>query len=162
MMATRCGSIDPGIVPYVQTQYGLTAAECEEILNRQSGLAAVSGLSADMRQLLEAAAAGHERAALAIAMYVHRIRVRLAVSQRHSVDSMRWFLQPASAKIRRRFGNWSVKNSSFSVCESTTRLTARASPTQMSLPMIHRRDSGDSNPGELEMFRASSGDVGCC
>lgn len=74
MMATRCGSIDPGIVPYVQTQYGLTAAECEEILNRKSGLAAVSGLSADMRELLQAASSGHARAALAIAMYVHRIR----------------------------------------------------------------------------------------
>ena len=74
MMATRCGSIDPGIVPYVQTQYGLSAVECEEILNRQSGLAAVSGISADMRQLLAAAASGHARAELAIAMYVHRIR----------------------------------------------------------------------------------------
>jgi len=74
MMATRCGSIDPGIVPYVQTQYGLSAEECEEILNRQSGLVAVSGLSADMRQLMDAAATGHARAALAIEMYVHRIR----------------------------------------------------------------------------------------
>ncbi|MFM7739808.1 MAG: acetate kinase, partial [Planctomycetota bacterium] len=74
MMATRCGSIDPGIVPYVQTQYGLSATECEEILNRKSGLAAVSGLSADMRELLVAASSGHARAALAIAMYVHRIR----------------------------------------------------------------------------------------
>lgn len=74
MMATRCGSIDPGIVPYVQAQYGVSAEECEEILNRQSGLVAVSGLSADMRQLLDAAASGHKRAALAIDMYVHRIR----------------------------------------------------------------------------------------
>jgi len=74
MMATRCGSIDPGIVPYVQTQYGLSTTECEEILNRKSGLAAVSGLSADMRELLAAASSGHARAALAIAMYVHRIR----------------------------------------------------------------------------------------
>ena len=62
MMATRSGSIDPSIVLHVQQHHGLTAAEVETALNRESGLLGVSGLSADMRQLLAAAKDGHEQA----------------------------------------------------------------------------------------------------
>src|SRR6266850_1434012 len=53
MMATRSGAIDPGIVLHVQQHHGLTAAQIETALNRESGLLGVSGISADMRQVLK-------------------------------------------------------------------------------------------------------------
>lgn len=74
MMATRSGSLDPGIILHVQRRHGLTAAQVETVLNRQSGLLGVSGVSADMREVLRAADAGDERARLALAIYVHRAR----------------------------------------------------------------------------------------
>src|SRR5437868_8977515 len=74
MMATRSGSIDPGIVLHVQRRHGLTAEQVEAALNRESGLLGVSGISADMRQVLAAARAGHERAQLALGIYTHRVR----------------------------------------------------------------------------------------
>lgn len=77
VMATRSGSVDPGIVMWVQRQKGLTVEEAERQLDRESGLAGLAG-SADMRAVLEAAANGGERARLAIGVYVHRLRSSIA------------------------------------------------------------------------------------
>jgi acetate kinase len=74
MMATRSGSLDPSIVLHVQQHHGLTPQQVDTALNRESGLLGVSGISADMRQVLAAAKTGHEPSRLAIAMYVHRVR----------------------------------------------------------------------------------------
>jgi acetate kinase len=74
MMGTRSGSIDPSIVLYVQQHDGLTAAQVETALNYESGLLGVSGISGDMRQVLDAARAGHKQAQLALAVYTHRVR----------------------------------------------------------------------------------------
>ncbi len=69
MMATRCGDLDPGLVFYLQRNLGIGVAELEDTLNRRSGLLGVSGLSADMRVLLEAATPA---AQLAIELYCYR------------------------------------------------------------------------------------------
>ncbi|REJ65743.1 MAG: acetate kinase [Planctomycetota bacterium] len=74
MMATRSGSIDPGLVLHVAREYRLAADELDRILNHQSGLLGVSRVSADMRKVEQAAESGNERASLAIAIYVHRLR----------------------------------------------------------------------------------------
>jgi acetate kinase len=74
MMGTRCGSIDPSIVLHVQQHHGLTADQVESALNRESGLLGVSGISGDMRQVLDAARAGNKQAELALAIYAHRVR----------------------------------------------------------------------------------------
>lgn len=74
MMATRSGSIDPSIVFHIQRHHGLSAEEVEFALNRQSGLLGVSGISADMRQVLEAAKSGHAQSQLALGIYTHRVR----------------------------------------------------------------------------------------
>jgi acetate kinase len=74
MMATRSGSIDPSIVLHVQQHHGLTAEQVEAALNHESGLLGVSGLSADMREILEAVDAGHSQARLALAIYTRRVR----------------------------------------------------------------------------------------
>src|SRR5262249_11872358 len=74
MMGTRSGSIDPSIVVHVQQHHGLTAEQVETALNRESGLLGVSGTSADMRDVLQAAAGGREQAQLALAIYARRVR----------------------------------------------------------------------------------------
>jgi acetate kinase len=72
MMGTRSGTLDPGVLLWLMEQ-GWTRERIERLLYRESGLLGVSGLSADMRRLREAAAGGHERAQLAIDLFTHRI-----------------------------------------------------------------------------------------
>ncbi|HSQ64498.1 MAG TPA: acetate/propionate family kinase [Polyangiaceae bacterium] len=74
MMATRSGSVDPGILTHVQLQHGLGAKEVEEALNHRSGLLGVSGISGDMREVLAAGRSGNEQARLAVDVYAHRVR----------------------------------------------------------------------------------------
>jgi acetate kinase len=74
MMGTRSGSIDPSIALHVQQHHRLTAEQVEAALNHESGLLGISGISGDMRQVLDAARAGHEQAQLALAVYAHRVR----------------------------------------------------------------------------------------
>jgi acetate kinase len=73
MMATRPGSIDPGIFTYVLEKAEMTGPELESMLYHQSGLQGVSGVSGDMREILAARARGHVRAAIAFALYVARL-----------------------------------------------------------------------------------------
>lgn len=74
MMGTRSGSVDPGALLYLLRHKGLTPEQLEHQLQEESGLKGISGLSSDMRVLLEAADKGHERAQLALEMYTARIR----------------------------------------------------------------------------------------
>jgi acetate kinase len=73
MMGTRSGSIDPSILVYLIRRHGYTADQIDDILNRQSGLLGVSGLSGDMREILEAIQNGNQRARLAYDIYAHRL-----------------------------------------------------------------------------------------
>lgn len=73
MMGTRCGSIDPGILIYLLRHRGYTAEQLDRILNQESGLLGVSGVSADMRQILQAMESGDARARLAYDIYAHRL-----------------------------------------------------------------------------------------
>ncbi len=74
MMGTRSGSVDPGLLLYVQRHRALSAEDLDRILNRESGLLGVSGVSSDMRQVLAAAREGNPRAHLALEIYAHRVR----------------------------------------------------------------------------------------
>ncbi len=69
-MGTRCGTIDPGVVLYLMDQKGMDARTIEDLIYNRSGLLGVSGLSSDMRALLESP---EPRAKLAINLYVYRI-----------------------------------------------------------------------------------------
>src|SRR6202011_1589227 len=73
MMGTRSGSVDPGILTYLMRQRKLSGQQLDEILNQKSGLLGISGISNDMRQILSAGKQGHERAKLALDIYVHRL-----------------------------------------------------------------------------------------
>lgn len=75
MMGTRSGSIDPGILTYLLRQKKKTAEEIDELLNKQSGLKGVSGISHDMREVLRAKQEGNDRAGLAFDMFIHRLQM---------------------------------------------------------------------------------------
>jgi acetate kinase len=74
MMGTRSGSIDPGILTYLLRERHLTGQELDELLNTKSGLLGISGISADMRQIVSAMKDGNPRAKLAFDIFVHRLQ----------------------------------------------------------------------------------------
>ncbi len=73
MMGTRSGTVDPGILIYLVRHRGYRADELDRILNKESGLKGVSGLSSDMRDIEAAMEAGNARANLAFDVYIHRL-----------------------------------------------------------------------------------------
>jgi len=73
MMGTRVGDVDPGALTYLMTKHGLSAVELQNIINKESGVLGVSGVSNDMREIEAAIAEGNERARLALDMYMLRI-----------------------------------------------------------------------------------------
>jgi acetate kinase len=73
MMGTRSGSVDPGILIYLVRHQGCRADELDRLLNRESGLKGVSGISGDMREILAAVERGEARARLAFEVYAHRL-----------------------------------------------------------------------------------------
>jgi acetate kinase len=74
MMGTRSGSVDPGILTYLMRQGRLQAQEIDDVLNKESGLLGISGISGDMRKILASMKQGHSRAKLAFDIYVHRLQ----------------------------------------------------------------------------------------
>lgn len=78
MMGTRCGSIDPQILIYLMQEYGIDAAELNQILNQESGLKGVSGISNDIRSIVKAMNDGNARAKLAYDIYLHQLKKAIA------------------------------------------------------------------------------------
>jgi len=74
MMGTRSGSVDPGILTYLIREGQLKPQEIDDVLNKESGLLGVSGISGDMREILVSMKQGNARAKLAFDIYVHRLR----------------------------------------------------------------------------------------
>lgn len=75
VMGTRSGDVDPAVLDYVAQKEGLSLAEVESLLNKQSGLLGISGLTNDMRELLaEAGEHDDRRAWLAIEIFCYRVR----------------------------------------------------------------------------------------
>lgn len=79
MMGTRCGAIDPAIVPFVMDLEGLDTAGVNTLMNKKSGLLGISGVSNDLRSVQEAAEAGNERAQLAIDMYAQSVKKYIGI-----------------------------------------------------------------------------------
>ncbi|MGG1876985.1 acetate kinase [Paenibacillus cisolokensis] len=74
MMGTRSGDLDPAIVPYVMNKEELTVNEVNSMLNKHSGLLAISGVSSDMREITEGMEKGEPNSTLAFEMYEYRLR----------------------------------------------------------------------------------------
>jgi acetate kinase len=77
VMATRSGSVDPGMLLWLQRHEGATEPELTDALDQRSGLIALAGTD-DMRKVLQRVDAGDERARLAFEVYVHRLRACIA------------------------------------------------------------------------------------
>jgi len=77
VMATRSGSVDPGLILWLEEHTGMPPSELASALEHRSGLQGLAG-SADMRAILEAEAAGSEEAGLAVEVYLHRLRGSIA------------------------------------------------------------------------------------
>lgn len=73
MMGTRVGDVDPGALTFIMQKHNLSAKDVQNIINKESGMAGVSGVSSDMREIDAAIAEGNERAKLGLDMYVQRI-----------------------------------------------------------------------------------------
>jgi acetate kinase len=78
VMSTRSGSLDPGMVLWLQNHGGLDPDAIEGALEHESGLLGVSGRSRDLRVVLDAADDGDDRARLAYGIYLHRLRALIA------------------------------------------------------------------------------------
>jgi acetate kinase len=78
VMATRSGSVDPGLILWVLRNGGLTATQVEDALEHDAGLLGLSGRSGDLREVLCAADNGEERSALAYRVLLHRLRAAVA------------------------------------------------------------------------------------
>jgi acetate kinase len=74
VMGTRSGDLDPAILVYLARRLDAGVSDIDRIINKESGLLGLSGLSSDMRDVEEAAAKGNLRAQLALAVFCYRIR----------------------------------------------------------------------------------------
>jgi acetate kinase len=74
LMGTRCGDIDAGALIYLMNTEGLDTKGVSDLINKQSGVWGISGISSDMREIEAAVAAGNPKAILALNVYNYRIR----------------------------------------------------------------------------------------
>ncbi len=74
IMGTRCGDLDPGVMSYLERELGITGTDIDKILNKDSGLLGLSGISGDMREVEKAATNSDVRALVALKAFTYRIR----------------------------------------------------------------------------------------
>ncbi|MGF7185124.1 acetate kinase [Desulfitispora alkaliphila] len=74
IMGTRCGDIDPAVIPFVMEKKELDVDGISNYMNKKSGVLGISGVSSDFRDIEEAAEQGNQRAQLALDMFAHRVK----------------------------------------------------------------------------------------
>jgi acetate kinase len=74
IMGTRCGDVDPGLLPIIMEEENLSPSELTNMLSKQSGLLGISGLSRDMREIETATGNGSERASLALKAFCYKVK----------------------------------------------------------------------------------------
>ncbi|HDS6852107.1 TPA: propionate kinase [Enterobacter cancerogenus] len=90
MMGTRCGDVDFGAMAWIARQTDQSLDDLERMVNKESGLLGISGISSDLRTLEKAWHEGHQRAQLAIHTFVHRIARHIAghAASLHRLDAV--------------------------------------------------------------------------
>ena len=73
VMGTRCGDIDPALVSFLSNKENISVEVVVDMLNRESGVLGISGLSSDFRDLEDAAAGGNKRAKLALRVFAYSV-----------------------------------------------------------------------------------------
>lgn len=74
VMGSRCGDIDPAIVTFLQEKESLTAQQAERLMNKESGVLGLSGISNDLREVIAKAESGHDRSRLALEVFAYSIQ----------------------------------------------------------------------------------------
>ncbi len=74
VMGTRCGDLDPAIIPFIMEKEDITIEEMKNIMNKESGLLGISGLSSDSRDIRKAAREGHHRAQIALDLFNYQVQ----------------------------------------------------------------------------------------
>ncbi|UOQ94137.1 acetate kinase [Halobacillus shinanisalinarum] len=89
-MGTRSGNIDPALIPFIMDKTGKSASEVMNVLNKESGMLALSGFSSDLRDIEEKASEGDERAELALEVFANRIHKYIGsyASRMHGIDGI--------------------------------------------------------------------------
>ncbi len=90
IMGTRCGDIDPAIIAYVAGKENKSVADMDKVMNKESGVYGLSGVSSDFRDIEAAADAGNKRAELALKAYVHRVKAYIGayIAEMGGVDAI--------------------------------------------------------------------------
>lgn len=90
VMGTRSGDIDPAIVTYIRQKENLEQGVANEILNKESGVLGISGVSSDFRDIEAAAEQGNERALLALKVFAHKVRFYIGayIAEMNGVDAL--------------------------------------------------------------------------
>lgn len=90
VMGTRCGDIDPAIIGYVANKEGKTLADMDKVMNKQSGVFGLSGVSSDFRDVEEAANGGNKQAKEALEVYAHRVKAYIGsyIAEMGGVDAI--------------------------------------------------------------------------
>ena len=73
-MGTRCGDVDAGAIPFIMEKENLSAKDLSTLINKKSGVAGLSGVSSDMREIEAAVAAGNKQAIMTLDVYNYRIK----------------------------------------------------------------------------------------
>lgn len=74
MMGTRCGDIDPSIIPFLQNEKNLSANDMDKLMNAESGFKGITGFSSDTRDIITEAEKGNDRAKLALDTFASRVK----------------------------------------------------------------------------------------
>lgn len=90
VMGTRCGDIDPAIIPYLMDNKGLSSSEVSDLMNKDSGVLGISGVSSDFRDIEGAADKGNKRAQMALDVFHYRVKKYIGeyVAAMNGVDAI--------------------------------------------------------------------------
>ena len=147
MMGTRCGSIDPATVCYLQREGGYTCDEVDTMMNKQSGFLAISENTSDVRDIRDGAAAGDEKCLLALDMFIYKVVAQGAamIASMSGVDTITftggigendWATRQAVCECFEWMGVRVDREKNKSMCSGKTGVisTAGSSVTVMVLP----------------------------
>jgi len=98
LMGTRSGDMDPSVILYIMAKEELSSSEANALLNKHSGLMGISGISSDMRDVLEGARDGEKQAIVAFDIFCYRIKSISVLTWQLSVASMQSFIRAGSVR----------------------------------------------------------------
>ena len=162
MMGTRSGSIDPGIILYLLDRGGYTAGDLDRVLNQESGLLGVSGLSGDMREIQAAMAQGNQRAQLAFDIYAHRLskEVGAMLAVLGGVDALVFTggvgenCAPLRDAVAKQFGFLGLELDAGKNQDPKTHVDVAAPSSSVRVLVIHAEEEGEI---ARECYRLASG-----